>query len=199
MKAIQNTKDLILHLLYASGTTGNKCEPIRGRTRLQKMIFLFEKEVWKKFKLDSIIAEDILPEFNAYDFGPFSKEVYDDINFLVTYNMVKAQRLGEGDLDADEILYFSEDIPREHRPSEPFVEHSYSLSPIGKKFIEQGEAGKLSANQQKVLDEFKKKVNSISLEALLEYVYTKYPEMTTKSKIKDKVLSSKKKNIEELF
>ena len=46
-----------------------------------------------------------------------------------------------------------------------------------------------SEAQKKILIEFKAQINKISLDALLRYVYTKYPEETKKSVIADKYLS----------
>ena len=74
-----NGKDLLLTLLYLPGKTNQINEKIIGRTRITKMIFLFEKELYKNF---DNIKEDNLPDFFAYDYGPFSKELLDDIRFF---------------------------------------------------------------------------------------------------------------------
>lgn len=198
MSNIQNSKDLILHFLYSPGLSLKECEEIKGRTRLQKMIFLFEKEIWKKFKSDQSISEDILPEFQAYDFGPFSKQVYDDLEFLINHKLVDVSSGNDEDnISSAELRFFLEDIPRDES-SKAVSEESFTLTNLGKKFVVSGGAGKLTTNQKKVLSDFKCKVNSVPLNVLLEYVYTKYPAMTVKSKIKDQVLS-KKKLVEDIF
>lgn len=186
MAKIENSKDLILHLLYVPGQTGKVCEPITGKTRLQKMLFLFKEEVWKKFKLDKHIDNKALPSFEAYDFGPFSKQIYEDIEFLSSVGFVSKS----GDEDDESIEQELRDEFKE--VNEDYEEETYSLSNVGKEFIESGEAGTLSKNQQEILQEFKTRSCQIPLRALLLYVYSNYPAMTTNSKIKDKVLKGVK-------
>jgi hypothetical protein len=59
-------------LLYAKGQSGNAAEPIRGRVRLMKMIFLFDKEIRKSFNLKTAVAKEALPNFEPFDYGPYS-------------------------------------------------------------------------------------------------------------------------------
>lgn len=51
MTKIKSAKDLIMLLLYAKGHKGVEGEAVVGRTRLMKMIFLFDKEIRKQFNL----------------------------------------------------------------------------------------------------------------------------------------------------
>ena len=180
MAKIESTKDLLMHLLYAPGMNGEVCEPIKGKTRLQKLLFLFEKEIWKKFKLDKHISANALPEFEPYDYGPFSKQIYEDLEFLTSVGLVS----GSGQqVEQDEA--FLEEI------NDANEEEVYKLTELGKTFVEEGEAGQLSSNQTSVLSDFKAKCSKMPLRALLLYVYSKYPEMTTNSKIRDEVLGGK--------
>ena len=78
---IRSSKEIILLLLYAKGKTNKLFEPIKGRTRLMKMIFLFKEELQKAFNKNSVIDFSLLSDFSAYDFGPFSFEVLNDIDF----------------------------------------------------------------------------------------------------------------------
>ena len=41
--AINNRKDILLLLLYSPGVTEKYNEPIKGRTRILKMLFIFFK------------------------------------------------------------------------------------------------------------------------------------------------------------
>ncbi|MFV2044596.1 MAG: hypothetical protein ACC700_15350 [Anaerolineales bacterium] len=72
---IQNSVDLLLTLIYVPGPTGKQGEPIKGFTRLQKLFFL----LWKEAGFDRLVPE--LREFEAYNYGPFSNSLYDDIEF----------------------------------------------------------------------------------------------------------------------
>jgi len=96
---ITNSKDLILLLLYANGFKGKQCEPIIGKTRLMKMIFLFDKELKKKFNLAKTISDEAFPDFTAYDYGPYSEQVYIDIEFLVDLNFVKVKKVKDEEDD----------------------------------------------------------------------------------------------------
>ena len=62
MGKVASSKDLILLLLFAKGHENAANEPIRGRTRLMKMVFLFDKEVRRRFNLEKT-AEGALPRF----------------------------------------------------------------------------------------------------------------------------------------
>ena len=90
MKRLKNTKDLIMLLLYSSGESDKDNEPISGQTRLMKMIFLFGKELKKQFLKDEELNEAVFPEFQAYDYGPFSRQVYADLEWLVNMGFIEA-------------------------------------------------------------------------------------------------------------
>ncbi|MGB9847248.1 MAG: hypothetical protein ACPLRH_07065, partial [Desulfotomaculales bacterium] len=87
-------KDLILLLLYVPGKTGEYAERIEGATRLQKMVYLYEKEVYPRVGWNRLAEED-LPGFIPYDFGPFSREVFDDLEFLAGIGFVDVEPSGE--------------------------------------------------------------------------------------------------------
>lgn len=189
MGKIANCKDFLMLLLYARGHTGRICEPIVGKTRLMKMVFLFEKEIRQKFNLEKIFPKDILPEFEAHNFGPFSAQVYSDLEFLVEMGFVEVTSTDDTELLEDEIReyeYWRATTGLEEEEEVQFPE-KFSLTELGVKFIKAGHAGVLSNEQIAVLDEFKRKCTGIDLLSLLKYVYTKYPDTTEKSKIRGKV------------
>ena len=47
---IDNRKDFLLLLLYSDGVSKALNEPVVGRTRLTKMLFLFKQEILAKFR-----------------------------------------------------------------------------------------------------------------------------------------------------
>lgn len=182
-----SSKDLLLLLLYARGAKGQVAEPIVGRTRLMKMVFLFDKELRRDFELGKVIDDAAIPSFEAFDYGPFSANVYADISFLVRLSFIGVAPAGE-EIPEEEAAEF------EHWQSatdgdDEFAHDQFFLSEAGRKFVETGRAGELSAEQWQVLDRFKARCTGTSLWSLLRYVYSKYPEHTTKSKIRDQVLS----------
>src|SRR3989344_6285597 len=72
MPSILEKSDMILLLLYGRGAKGHFSEPIQGITRLMKLLFLLEKEAG--------INDGF--SFVPYKMGPFSSEVYPELEFL---------------------------------------------------------------------------------------------------------------------
>ena len=185
-----NGADYLLLLLYLD----NK-KPIKGAVRLMKMMFLFEKEIADLLKSKGLDSEN-LPEFFAYDYGAFSKEVYEQIELFKGIEFIKVR-----DINATEELAEVDDLE-----DEPFINEEYSrdnqvrqidgkyyeykIAKNGIDFIQQKIIGDklISQNQLDVLEQFKKKINSLSPKQILRYTYTKYPEYTANSLIKDEVL-----------
>jgi len=187
MGKINNCKDLLMVLLYARGHTGQQCEPVVGKTRLVKMVFLFEKEIRGKFNLEAPIAESAIPDFEPFSFGPFSAKIYEDLEFLVEMGLVDAVGSGEQDLLEDERQEYEYWQASSGERDRPFQE-VFCLTELGEEFVESRLKSRLSEKQWEVIDEFKKRCTSAPLKALLKYVYTRYPDMTTKSTIRDEVL-----------
>jgi uncharacterized protein YwgA len=67
--------ELMLLLLNARGTSGAENELIRGRTKLQKELFLIQKRLQKG-------SLSVQYPFKPFKYGPFCVEVYDDVNYL---------------------------------------------------------------------------------------------------------------------
>jgi len=193
-KKATSPKDLILILLYAKGHTGKLCEPVSGRTRLMKMVFLFEKEVMRKLRGGETISSEALPDFTPYSFGPFSSQVFADLEFLVDLGFVRRFESEKGSEVLPEETYEyaywqagADPITEEREGLR--AEERFSLTEIGREFVEQGEAGELTPEQWVLIGEFKARCTKTPLRALLKYLYTKYPKWATKSKIRDEVLS----------
>ncbi len=98
-KRIDNRKDILLLLLYTPGVTGSVNDPISGRTRLTKMLFLFREEALQHFRAGTEINAETFYEFFAWDFGPFSTQVYDDLLFFLLRGFVEAANAA-----SDEVL-----------------------------------------------------------------------------------------------
>lgn len=179
-------------LLFAPDASGKEAAPIQGQTRLMKMIFLFNKELKKLFKKDESFEDAIFPEFKPYDYGPYSAQVYADLEFLVNMGFVNVDEAAGGEVSEEERSEFDywtatgnadEDVDLTQ------VGKTFTLSPMGLKFV----SGKIASwgitkNQLELLAEFKTRCCEASLHNLLRYVYSRYPDMTTKSKIKNNVL-----------
>src|SRR3989304_180692 len=92
---IDNRKDLLLLLLFSPGRTSEANEPIVGRTRLMKMMFLFKEEAMSHFLRETDIPEGEFYEFFPWHFGPFSREVYDDLTFFLLRGFLEGNAVEE--------------------------------------------------------------------------------------------------------
>ena len=186
--------DLLLIFLYSNGSKSDFNEPIIGRTRLIKLLFIFTKEFYADFKKDnSIIEKENLPEFFAWKFGPLSKDVLEDLDFFTKIKFIKNKEI-KGSIafeEADEIISYLDDTSLDASIEDEYIEYSFSLSELGKKFVEEKKLFEnLSDNQKEIIKQLKSKFNQSSLNEILKYVYEKYPDFTTESIIKDNVLKS---------
>lgn len=185
--------DLLLLFFYSKGETDNFNEPIMGRTRLVKMGYVFDREFSKEFMKEKSMFDDIsLPEFFAWDFGPMSKDMLQDLEFFIKINFIKA--IDEQNTfafeEAQEFSSLAEEYSLEDAQEQEYVTQKYFLSESGRKYVEINLYANLSVKQKQILDNLKKRFNQASLTKIIEYVYKTYPESTVKSKIADRVLST---------
>lgn len=185
---IDNRKDYLLLLLYSEGQARRINEPVVGRTRLVKMLFLFKEEVLDRFKRSQ---DGQIPfyEFFPWHFGPFSKQVYDDLKFFQLRGFVQTRERDEETTPESvaEWEYLGELEDGEDSAFTEYVEQEFLLTEKGCRFAQQL-YDELNSTQKSLLREFKARTGGVPLRALLKYVYSAYPDLTTKSKIKDEVL-----------
>lgn len=190
MAKFQNSKDLMLLLLHAPGRSGESNVPINGQTRLMKMLFLFEKEIKPRFNKDAF-ADTAFPGFEAYDYGPYSPKVYADLEWLVNSGFVKVDSSTEEVLDEEhaEFDYWTVTQGDDDASDGSSVGRTFSLTERGERFVRKMlPKWDLTKDQIAILQEFKTRCVEASLRSLLRYTYTRYPEMTGKSKIKKELL-----------
>lgn len=188
-----NSKDVIMLLLAARGHANCEAEPIMGRVRLMKMVFLFEKEIKPALRKDSVNLEDI--EFMALHYGPYSAKVYDDLNFLEQLGFIRCNPLQVSEpmeqVENEYDYYLAEsaliDSPA-IEPSESRIVYEYRLVDRGIRFCCEVLHPRLDSTHLSLIDEFKARCTSLPLPKLLYYVYTKYPKSTENSTIKDEIL-----------
>ena len=190
MKKIDNRRDVLLLLLYSPGTSNQVNESILGRTRLVKMIFLFKNEVWKKFKSNIELTEDNLYQFFAWNYGPFSSEIYDDLTFFMLRGFIEVGNPKNEETiieSVEEWNFWLKNYSGEDNEIQEYQEEEFKLSEKGVLFTKDL-YDSLSTNQQNILKEFKSRTTVMPLRALLRYVYREYPDQTTNSIIKNEVL-----------
>lgn len=193
-KTAINGKDLIMLLLYVPGFRGEPCESIEGRTRIMKMVFLFKMEVWPKFRFGQVITEKDLPDFIPYHFGPFSTGVFGDLQFLINLGLIDEYSDVTDQVSDEEALEYQwwlEAIDAEGQEATGYNPSRFALSEMGIRFVKERLLGKLKEQQLEALRAFKSRCTSVSLYTLLRYVYTHYETLTTKSRIRDEILSKR--------
>lgn len=139
---------LPLALLHASNE-----QDIDGRTRMQKLVFLIQKEFDDTDGLPGTYT------YIPYDYGPFAKKLYDDLDYLKDRGLIKEQK---------------ETI------EDGKVKYHYTLTPKGRDQLDQWSDDQVSAVLQRAED-IKDRFNSTPLPTLLDYVYTEYPEYAENS------------------
>jgi|AntRauTorcE11898_2_1112593.scaffolds.fasta_scaffold00141_5 uncharacterized protein YwgA len=133
-------------------------EPIEGRTRLQKMVFVVQQELMESGHL----REDQLYEFFAYDYGPFSKELAESVD----------QMIEDGLLDETEVVY----------DDEGNVKYIYEIEPDGREVVErESSLDDIDTVVQKA-HQIKQRFNdNLSLPEVIDEVYAEYPEYAEES------------------
>jgi uncharacterized protein YwgA len=176
-------KDLTL-LLIGVGEGDELAGEIGGITRLQKLLFLLEQEAGLTPSGDGF-------EFAAYKAGPYSSRLYDDLEFLENLGFLRSEITGratEEEAAEVDLLSFDELMGDDGEAPDAFEERRFALTSVGRsriqELIESGEYAPVIDGIRKI----KSAYGSHSLNDLLYHVYTKYPDMTTESEIKDKVL-----------
>lgn len=169
--------DLVLLLLAAPTRVNNASGRIDGITRLEKPLFLVDRET----TVAKEVATDQL-HFKAYNYGPFSKEVYEAVDLLEDSRLVREERKVDGrtidNLEDLEVVGTTE--------ADDYVTRCFVLTDAGRLV-----ADYLAAQHQQVLPaltHIKDAYAHLSLNELIRYVYRTYPDTTVKSKIRDRYL-----------
>jgi hypothetical protein len=177
--------DLILLLLYGKGAKGQFGEPVQGITRLMKLLFLLDKEAG----IDDGFS------FVPYKMGPFSSEVYPELEFLRNFPfpenpLVKGTENGmtqDAEVSPEQVQYVDDIQFDEAPPDNSEVDVAFQLTDIGKKVAKELWDG-LDEKGRAGIETIKGKYGNWPLRKLLKYVYENYPDMTTNSEIKDQIL-----------
>ena len=175
---VENGTDIILVLLYSDGSSQPENEPIVGNTRLVKLIFLLEQETSLRNYLKDF-------KYDAYNFGPYSSELFDSLQALINAGLVESKETKlEGNLN--EADRFQIELQMAEEGGSPKTTISYSLTSNGER-VASLLFNSLEKSEQEELSSIKKTFNSMNLRKLLQYIYRKYPKFTTESVIKDYV------------
>jgi hypothetical protein len=184
---IESGMDVLMALLYAPGASGKPGEQIRGITRFEKLLFLLEKETEFKKYLDRDF------QFEAYDYGPFSVEVFDHLEALEVAHLIETRTVeSKHRAEAFDALEIESDTITDEDLQQMAADETKKLKiyKLTEKGMQVGKAlfESMADEERRNLREMKTRFNSISLHRLLRYVYRHYPKETEESIIKEKVL-----------
>ena len=183
--------DYLLLLLYI-----NDKEPIKGSVRLTKMMFLFNEQIAPALKSKGLDSEK-LPDFIPYNYGPFSKDLYEQVDFFTGIGFMQVRDLNETEemSGVDNIVekeFVDECYEDEDETKAENSYREYCITDIGSSFVENELLEKVTFPQLNLLQQYKKKITEMTLKQLLHYVYTRYPQYAEKSLIKNEVLDDGK-------
>lgn len=181
-KIVDSATDILLAILYTPGLTGKVGEPIKGFTKLEKMMFLISKET----RLKEIIGKDY--KFEAYDYGPCAHEIYDDVEMLKDATIIKTTfSKSEDPTESVDLLECTMEAGEEEVSETLNETDTFRLTKDGEK-IGRIIYDALDPEDREKLTLIKTLFNSKSAKEIVKYVYTKYPETTRRSRIKEEIL-----------
>ena len=169
--SVDSKSDIIILIL--------KDNPIKGVTRLEKLVFLLLEEGGFKKKL-----KDGGFVFKPYRMGPFSSDIYDQVDFLMDIGILRVrttkEEIKEDDMEREDLENHMKITGDEEIDTKSNL--TYCLTAKGREIATKLEKS-LSENEKNQLG-MVKSLSRTSLFSLLNYVYSRYQEFTTKSEIK---------------
>ena len=182
--ALKNRADLLISLLYSGHDEG--CNAIEGITRMEKMLFLLKKE--HGFLSDASNEDDF--HFTPFKMGPWSQEVYDELDFLDSLELLKkrsAAKTLEEDIIHDNELINSMLLDKYQSDKSTLGANKTEIFDLSEKGIQIAKKiwNKLDGKEKEKINMLKKKFNRMNLRQFLRYVYKEHPRYTSESEIKD--------------
>lgn len=169
--------DLVLLMLAAPTDVESAVGRVNGITRLEKLLYLTERET----DTEKYVTGEKLG-FVAYNYGPFSKGVYEAVEILEQSKLIHEERLADGrTIDSMEDVEVTGAVE-----GDEYVERQFVLTREG-----QLVADLLAKHYPEVVDnlsDIKNRYASRTLSSLIRYVYRAYPESAANSKIAHKYL-----------
>lgn len=169
--------DIILLLIAAPG--GAQAGKLNGITRLEKLVFLIAQETSVNNQSEDPFA------FEAYNYGPYSKEVYEAVDLLEDLGLITETREYE-DSGLDEMEESTVVASENEGVDRAGVERRFSLTSDGEK-VAQALAQQHSKANGAIAD-IRARYGRMSLRQLIRYVYARYPAYAEKSIIRDDLM-----------
>jgi uncharacterized protein len=169
------TDDVIVLLLGAPGA-GDRPGYLEGVTRLEKLVFLIERETpvreWLTDRAD----------FRSFRFGPFSAKIYQAVDTLAAAGLLtdsaKEAETAEDTWEAGHRILDNLD---------PYTTRTFELTHRGRRYYD-ALREELPDDAEATIASFKRQFARLPLRQLVRYVYERYPEFTDRSEIRDEIL-----------
>ena len=145
-----NRMDILRILLFAEGSEGIINEPIDGKTRLQKELFL-SHQMLKTQEPSNDISRPY--SFRPYRYGPYCKEIYNDIEWLKRKDIV----------EEDIVSTAYGGIVRRFRLTSKGVQETRQM--IQERGLE---------SQYNIIKEVKRRFNAMSVVELVEFTHREF-------------------------
>ena len=176
-------EDIILLLLEANQNVLGK-NGLSGITRLEKLLFLMQKET-------DFERMETFYEFSAHNFGPFSKQVYEALDFLESCELIEVKERMHSSYYANvgEMLLHQEISSEGETPEATMdndagaMEKVFLLTKNGRRVTQKLRQiiGKRRPRDMEQLEKIIQRYGVLPLNQLIRYVYRQYPDMTVKS------------------
>lgn len=175
-----DAEDIVLLVLEANARLLKK-PSLNGITRLEKLLFLLERET-------DFEGVGRFFAFEPHNFGPFSKDVYSAIEFLDACELITTREKSYSSpySTADECKLLSEISETDFSDDDTGAtvkERQYSLTDNGRKVahIMRNAIRQRRESDVTQLDSIVRRYGTMPLNQLIRYVYRQYPAMTEKS------------------
>lgn len=171
--------DAVVVLLGSPTNVGSLDGEIKGITRLEKLMFLLEKNSQIARYLDEPL------EFKSFNYGPFSEKIYQAIDMLAAAGLVSDSAQAS---QSTEDMWESQEVIGDNENRESYITRDIKLTERGKRYY-QALAKELPEEVLSEVSEIKLKYGVLPLRKLVRYVYQTFPNYTDKSVIRDEILS----------
>jgi hypothetical protein len=173
--------DAVVLLLGAPSSLVPLRGHLEGITRLEKLIFLLERET----SLGAYLSNDT--DFIAYNFGPFSPKVYQEVQTLESAGLLTDSAVPADDTEDAWERLTAIDAVEDVRPEDAYTARNFALTELGRRYYDVL-ASQLPAEVLDELSGFKDRFATLPLRQLVRHVYENYPEYTKRSLIRDDIL-----------
>lgn len=169
--------DAVVLLLGAPARSPFLKGRIEGITRLEKLVFLLDRES----TISELLTER--PDFVAHNFGPFSAKVYQAVETLEAAGLITDSATMS---PTEEDSWESENVIGDELAT-AYTTRDFELTALGHRYYN-ALIFELPRGIERQLQDLKDRFGGLPLRQLIRYVYTRYPDLTDKSLIRDQIL-----------